>query len=1359
MLHKYFLIIILTIVSQQLFSTEHHPYQTIGIEKGLSNNSVRYIFKDSKGLMWFGTHDGLNRYDGYEFKIYRNILDDTSSLPHNYIYTINEDVKHNLWIGTGQGIGILTPLSNKFSPFYFIRKEDGVRIRLKAQINKITNAPNGDVLVATNGAGLIVKGLNRKDGLRCPVLPIKGAPIYDYNITDIKLDSRKNIYVFIEQIGLCIYNSKNKHINPVNNSLLYAYCIEPDEKDNILLSSAAGLFRFDVNSRLTTRIDKGASAPVNSRLIIRMYMDRQKNLWLGTIADGLKYKRYGSDDIVVKQLERGVQNQSVTAIFEDEAGVKWIGTSKNGIYVFDPRPRKFKTFAHDPANENSLVNNFVSAFYEHRDGRIWVGTDAGISIWNRGQKSFATLNGLYPVVNPLNNSSISAIRPDYVGNIWIATYGNGIYQYNELTGVFKNYRCFNPYTQSENENVRQLVEGHDQILWATTFSQGTLYFFNRAKDRFEPFDKNLQENLLALQEDRQHVLWGGNAAALIKIDRLKQNHQYVNVGKPVRVLHEDKQGNFWIGSEGGGLLLFDRKTMKISKRFSTSDGLCNNSVIGIVEDRGYLWLSTFSGLSKFDIKKQTFVNFFQDDGLQSNQFLDNASLRLRSGELVFGGIKGFNIFHPDSIKPSGKTPRLLVTQMRINNSAVAADDRRVKKTLNGEIEMVQVSFDEAAITIEFSAPEYRVPGKILYRYFMEGWDKNWSQPTKIRSATYTNITDGNYRLHIQSTDTDGNWVANEKVIDIKVLPPWYRSWWAYGAYLTIVTLGVYAFHRYQKRQSFLQYQVELANLRVDQEKELSENKLSLFTSISHEFRTPLTLIINPIKEFLSNKDASVDPNELVVVYRNANRLLTLVDQLLSFRKTEAQTLRISRFNFVLFVNDIVACFDQQAKSKHIDFTLNCPAEEIEVYVDTEKIEIVLFNIIANAFKFTPPGGSIRVEVTAGTNELEVHITDTGTGIPEETGARIFDMFYQRGDRHSGGGFGIGLSLVKKLIEAHHGTVSYTSTLGIGTNFKLTLLLGNTHLQGLDLTNEGYLPKVQDVPFSTTADGLLGTSEEIYPDQYAKNLVSQGSTTDKKVVLIVEDDHDIRAYIRKILETDYLVYEAENGTAGLSFAEELVPDIVITDVIMDGGNGMDLCANIKSSPDLSHIPVIILTSGSASETRLKGIELGADDFITKPFDKDILLARVANLLKSRNVLQQYFLNEITLKSVDFKVSSEDKYFLERCIVITEKHLDDTEFSVKTIADEMAISTSLLYKKTKAISGKSTNEFIRYIRLRAAARMLINTDKNINETALACGFNDVRYFREQFHKVFGMRPSDYVKKYRRQLSAKHRIVKDF
>ncbi len=1364
MLNRYFGALLFSLIFlNQLSAIEYPSIVYLGIEKGLSNNSVRCIYKDRKGFMWFGTRDGLNRYDGYEFKIFRNQLGNTTSLPHNFIYAINEDQEHNLWVGTGQGIGIYNNLTAKFSYAYYINKNSRKKERIKAQVNVIETAANGDVLIGTNGTGLMIHAKNSHAAVQLSIRK-DGKDFTAYNVTSIEVDSNQNIWLFIQSIGLCKYDPWSKKLHIINQSIQSAYCLESDNQKNIWLGTTNGLYSYHIPSNTMLPSPNGQPGMLVTEPVLSLCFDQQKKLWIGTKAGGINILNPSTKKVTYLS-SGGISNylasESVPAIYEDKEGLKWIGTSKGGVNIVDSRSATFRTIAHDPLNPASLINNFASSFLEEQNGKIWIGTDGGgISIWDRKKNSFTNLKFQPGNKQSLSNNLVNNIKQDYLGNIWIATFGGGINKYNRTAHTFEHFQCINWLNGFENKNVWQLLEDRDKVLWATTFSGGKLYFLNRQRNRFEVFDQNLKEDLLAIAEDRDKVLWGGDAKSLIKIDRKHKKHRYYEIGKPVRIVYEDQQGNFWVGSEGGGLILFDRKKGRIIRRYSTTNGLCNNSILSITEDRGNLWIGTFSGLAKFNLRKQTFSNFYYDDGLQSDQFLDNAALKLKSGELVFGGLKGFSIFHPDSIKSIKTVPPILITGLRVNNLPVTSAGPYIYKTKGDQIEALKIPFDEAVVAVDFAALEYSAAGKISYAYYMAGWDKGWNYSDKLKTAAYTKLAEGNYVLHIKSTNTAGDWVKNEKMISIRVLPPWYRSWLAYVFY-TMAAMGViFIYFLYQRHQSHLKYQIDLAHIKMKQEQELSENKLSFFTHISHEFRTPLTLIINPVKEFINSNNSHIDSKELIIVYRNARRLLSLVDQLLLFRKSEIDHLKVLKFDLISFCKEIYVCFSQQAKSKNISFNFQSTVNTLDIYADREKMEIVLFNLIANAFKFTPANGSITLRIEEDPEEIILYVTDNGAGISEGTGARIFERFYQDTNQSSATGFGIGLFLVKKFIESHHGSVSYNSVVGAGTEFKVTILKGKEHFKGHIIHEQHSLPAfVPELIMEHENPGFHELTEEDEIDKKRETAIDLDPTTEKKAILIVEDNADIRSYIKQIFKSQYLIYEAEDGMEGYEVAKKYIPDMVITDIIMKGLSGIDLCMKLKSNPETSHIPVILLTSSSSSEIKLKGIEQGADDFITKPFDKEILMARVANLLKSRSNLQRYFFNEITLKSEDFKVSDEYKIFLEKCIAITEKHIDDPNFNVKTLARELATSPSLLYRKVKSISGKSTNEFIRYIRLRKAAQLLVNSDYNINQTALICGFNDVRYFREQFSKLFGIRPSDYIRKYRGNLSNKHRVIREF
>lgn len=1334
---------------QTLQAIDKTPISHLGIQHGLSNNSIRCIYQDHKGIMWFGTYDGLNRYDGYNFTVFRNKLNDSTSLPHNYIYAIHEDKRNNLWIGTGQGIAIYNGIYSRFKPAYYFPHHSQEKRKISFNVNVIESDAKGNVFIGTNGWGLLVKKENREIAHQVPIIEGK-VERTGYNVQAISIDKQGRIWLFILDAGLCILDNTDHTIRKVNDKVRSATFLEPDDEGNIWVGTSAGLYKYAITADSYTNHYTEESGDLTTNSLVSLFYDKEKNLWIGTEGGGLNILNAATkkfEYILPGEGDNDLSSESVSSIHADNESRIWLGTLKGGINIIDPQKGRFQTISHKINHNNSLVNNFVSAFFEAKTGELLIGTDGGgMSIWNRQLNTY--INYWHDAGNPysISNNSVSCIRQDQYNDIWIATFGGGVNKFNPGNGHFQHYKCINDSTGDENKNAWLIYEDYYKNLWATTFGNGKLYRLNRQQNRFEAFDQNLND-LISLTEDHNHALWGGNSHQLILIDRQSRKHIAYEIGKPVRAIYEDKHYNLWIGTEGGGLILFDRATGKITSRYSDAEGLSNNAVLNILQDdMGYLWLSTFNGLSRFDALTKQFKNFYQSDGLQSNQFSHNAALKLQSGELVFGGINGLNLFYPQNISFRNYMPPVIFTGIWINNKPGSAVDKYIVNTPGDDrISGLRIPFNQAVLSFHFTALEYSSPEKIRYAYFLDGWDKGWNYTDNIRAINYNNISEGSYTLRVKSTNAEGVWNIAEAIIKIQVLPPWYRAWWAWLLYFSLAALLIYVYYRYRARQTRLEYEIKLAHINADKEKEINEKRQSFFTNISHEFRTPLTLIINPVKDLL--KKESKDPKdhtELNVVYRNARRLLSLVDQLLLFRKAEnsADQLRITKLNFYELCREVFLCFIQQAKSKNIEYLFEASDQNLELYADRNKMEIVFYNLLSNAIKYTEDGGKVVFKITGNNDKIEAAVMDSGYGIPQETGDKLFEKFYQVKDKAipAKPGFGIGLYLVKQFIDSHKGQISYESEPGKGTHFYVSLQKGNAHFAEQALFDE-----------SKTESGIFKEISDIEPES-ARSLKEdkaglEAIINDIRSILVIDDNEQMRNYVAGIFSNQFTVYEAARAEDGLKLAKQYLPDIIISDIVMDGMTGIELCRVIKETPSLSHIPVILLTGSFSPESKLQGVEGGADDYITKPFEKELLLARVATLLKNRQNLQKYFYNEITHQENTLKISAEYKEFLETCIAIVEKHLDNDEFSIQTLAEEIGMSHSRLYKKVKAISGQSANSFIRYIRLRKAAELFINTSYNVNETAFYVGIRDVKYFREQFQKTFGMKPSEYIEKYRK------------
>jgi len=1320
------------------------PVRYVGIEDGLSNNAVTGVYQDYKGFMWFTTYDGLNRYDGRSFTIFRNRIGDSASLKGNEVYCIADDLRHNLWVGGRNGLSIYRPDRGAFSIPSYSPPAGGVLRPVGSEVLNINRDGRGDILVATGGTGLLV--FAKGDSVGKQIKLRSGA--VNYKVSAICQDSSDGTtWLIVENVGLCHYSWKGQEVRVVNGSHKQGNCLRADGRGQLWFGSDNGLYRYSISEDSYTGSYVDGAFRVSGLCI-----DREGLLWVATDGRGLLVK--GQDDTKARPyLGPGgkpvVNSSAVYSVYEDGQGRKWIATLRGGVNIIEARPNPIRTIVYNPEKNSNPNNNFILSFCEDQDRHIWIGTDGGgLRCWNREKDEYKVYTHDPGDKKSVGGNFITGILRDAQNEIWVSSWYGGISRYKRAGGNFVHYTCVNPYTGLEENKVWLLYEDRQRRLWASTSNDGTLYTLNRASDRWELFDTTIV-NIQCLAEDGAGSLWGGNYSSLIRIDRDQKKHRKYELGYTVRCIHEDRSGNFWVGTQGGGLLLFDRQTGGY-KRFDEHSGLRSNTILRILEDaEGNLWMSTFNGLVRFDARERSFRSFLQSDGLQSDQFSFNAAMALRSGEFLFGGIKGFNLFYPDSIYGQASKPAIYLTAIRVEDKSLTPASRYVVDRQLEDIRAIEVPYEAANLSFDFVSPEYSAPDKVQYAYYLEGWDSRWNFNNMVRTAHYSRLREGSYTFFLRATDALGRWGTEKKVLFVRVLPPWYRTWWAYLIYGLCLAGGVFLYVRYTRKQERLRYEIKLAHLENEKDKELNEKKLSFFTNISHEFRTPLSLIINPLKE------AREKDKELTTAYRNARRLLSLVDQLLLFRKADsgADVLKIGRLDMVEITKEVWLCFIQQAKAKGIDYGFAGEVKDPVIYADREKIEIALFNLLSNAFKFTPDGGRINVVLGENAGEVSVTVEDSGPGIAASDMEGIFGKFKGMAQK----GFGIGLYLVKHFVESHRGRVYCQSEVGFGARFTIVLRKGVSHLpadsvQVGDGHSEGLLgelvdgaeagaPDKEDVPVLLTEDGK--TADEVI--------------TGKKSLLLIDDEEEIGQYLDHLFRDKYLLYRASNGEDGWKLAQQVIPDLVISDVRMQGMDGVELCNKIKRSEALGHIPVILLTGETATEARLRGIEGGADDYITKPFDKDLLQAKVETVLRNRDQLRRFFFDSITLKETAIKVPVEYQEFLRRCIEVVEGHLDTEDFTTRKFAQAMGMSRSGLYQKVKSISGQSLNAFIRSIRLRRAAVLMLKDGMNVNQAAFQVGIGDARYFREQFVKLFGMTPSDYIKKYRPAFNGELNIIK--
>ncbi len=1321
-----------------------YAIKTYDINSGLPSNSTTCAIKDKDGFLWVGTENGLCRFDGYTFKIFINIPGDSTSLTNNYINTIIEDKKGRIWVGTLDGLNLFDPLTEKFKRF---NHQDHVATSLSN--NKIWS------LLADKDNNIWI---GTDDGFDRFIEKTKSFEIFQPNASDVSAIKGKSVNSIIEDHennlwlgnwggGLNKFNKYTKKFvsfpqlqkaNEKNPNDVWNLCM--DEDGNIWVGTYwKGLFKFEVK---TNKFTSYTSPNNENKGVFRILNLGHHLMVLG--GDGGFYWFNSSNN--TWQKINNLTSFQQAGIFRDNNGIIWI-CSMEGLTKLDSKQYKFAFYPF--ANDRRLVKSIVV-----KSNVIWVGTNNGltaIQLNTNVSKTFLHSSD----ANSIGSNAINRLYLDAKGKLWDLT-EFGFDEYDDQTGKFTHYAHHSSLGAFFNEDVfRDILEVTPGNYWLATDAGLKIYhsqsntfshYFNQ-KDKPYTLSSN---HLYCLLKDADNDIWIGTEGGGLNrfVQPSQRFYNYLANDKKsgsisnndIHNIFLDSHKNVWICTQDG-LNKYVKRTNSFQV-FSKKDGFASNVFKQMVEDvKGNLWIVTETGVSCMDPRTMKVINFDEGDGVFANSVI----CKVNDHQILLGGNKGLVSFDPLSINYNKVAPPVYFSDLQVFNKSVIPDSNGPLKEPIQNAKKIVLSYNQSVFSIEFVALNYTHTEKNSYAYKLEGFDKRWNYIGEQRKAAYTNLNPGKYVFRVKASNNDGVWNDQGKSLIVIITPPWYLTWWAYIIYISLFGAAVYGYIFYNERQAKLKYEVKLAHIETEKEKELHEKKLSFFTNISHEFRTPLTMIINPLKEILYTGGNDVDQQNLNTINRNAKRLLSLVDQLLLFRKADvdADELKLAKINIADLSKEVFLCFSHQTRIKQLEFEYTCAQESIELIADPEKIEIVLFNLLSNAVKFTEPGGKVEMSVSHTDDHVNIQVRDTGCGIVQTAGDKLYHKYYQEYQQNtlSKGGLGIGLFLVKNYTAQHGGKITYESEVGKGTIFSLELPKGMAHLKPTVIIDEAPQRSVffNELMEEEAEDGLPGAFDTAQP-------TAAEITSDLKSILIIEDNKEIGDYIKQLFVTEYIVYEADNGESGLKMVTELMPDIIISDVMMPGISGIELCTRIKENPELNHIPVILLTAITSPEIKLKGVEGGADDYISKPFEKEMLIARVKALLKTRNNLQRYFFNEITLKPNNLKISQEYKEFLQKCLDIVEHHLSDSDFSIKTLANEIGMSHSNVYRKIKSISGQSANGFIRFIRLRKAAELFLTTDSTVAEAAYKVGFNDLKYFREQFSKLFGLNPSDYIKKFR-------------
>jgi signal transduction histidine kinase/ligand-binding sensor domain-containing protein/CheY-like chemotaxis protein/AraC-like DNA-binding protein len=1326
-------------------------FEHLSVQDGLSNNSVLCIGQDRQGFMWFGTADGLNKYDGYTFKQYRaDPKAPKRSLQENYIREIFEDKKGNLWIGT-TGLHLLDRRTDTFTSYLV----DSTKFTYLNIALSIQEDQKGMLWFSAGG------GLNRFDPEKktftsylSPELTPNSGLAEDKNGI-FWMGSGAGLYRFNAQTGELISFPVKDPANPY--PMIMALLID---SEGILWigTGDAGIFRKD------TRSSSAEAVPYNPGGRVNKYVsgngiieDRNGNIWLAT-SEGLQKIDKKTDQVSTYQANPSIpgslNSNNILSVFEDHKGTLWVGTD-NGISRVITYKKPFHTFQISMTRSAArLDENKINTIVEDSDGSVWLGTVKGMYKYNSSANQ-ATYIPLSPTA--FKNSTITkepkslyihVIREDFKGKLWVGT-SSGLYVINQQTNAFTHIPCKIPVQLMAFDQAGKLwIPGGN-----SNSGNAVMAVFNPETLDFTYTEYSLNDStglkdmyMFSSLISRTGDVWvAGGMSGIGRMNQQTGEFTYYlpNPEQPesliendIRTLFEDSKGMIWAGTAMGGLFKLDIETGNFTN-FTTHDGLPSNRVTSITEDdKGKIWLGTSNGLSCYDPKDDTFRNFDTADGLPDNTFRSGSVFK-RNEKLYFGSDNGFIVFNPDSLQDQLSIPPVYITGVQV-----------LEKMREFPVDKLELKYNENFISFDFTALDYQSPEKLQYAYKLENANEDWIFSGNRRYAAYTNLDPGEYIFRVKASNGDGIWNETGASLGFRIHPPFWRTIWAYAAYGFIGLALLYGFRRYTVNRERMKNDLKLKQIETQQLHELETIRSRFFANISHEFRTPLTLILGPLEKLLANANENQNRTLYQTMERNARRLLHLINQLLDLSKVESGSLKLETKpgNIRAFLKTLAASFDSLAQSRNIHFHTHISQEEYLVSFDRDKLEKIVVNLLSNAFKFTPDGGSVELRVCLKNDShsathvkiLEIVIADSGIGIAPAEIDKIFDRFYQVDSSHTRAneGTGIGLALTKELVELHTGTITVASELGKGTSFTVSLPLPVEHGGASSLASSEPSEVNSYHLLTSTLQPAGQIDAEIVLD------IKENEAQEKPLILIVEDNKDLSAYISSHFQLNFRVIEASNGRQGLQQAIEHIPDLIISDVMMPEMDGTELCKRLKTDERTSHIPVILLTAKVGEKSKLEGLETGADDYLTKPFSGTELQVRVNNLIELRKRLRERFSREVTLQPADIAITSADEKFLERVMAIVEANYMEPDFAPEDFEKEAGLSRTQFYRKLKALTDQAPGEFLRNFRLQKAVMLLTGGHGNISDVAYSVGFNSLAYFTRCFKDLYGKSPSQYV-----------------
>jgi signal transduction histidine kinase/ligand-binding sensor domain-containing protein/DNA-binding response OmpR family regulator len=1362
-------------------------FKSITTQEGLSSNDVNCLIQDKFGFIWIGTDNGLNRFDGTEFKIFRNKQNDSNSISDNGIWSLYEDRSGNIWIGTKGGV------VNKYSPEY--ETIEHINLTEKGStsnsITAILEDNNSSIWIGTYSQGLFNYNPSTKKIINWKYDPNSKNGLCNNYITSLLQD--RNGYIWISTYnglnrlnpdnianGFTVFFSDNSNIKTISDNLVWKISQSKLNQDLLWVGTANGLCSYDITKGIFHRLPIKAAVPSQFSNSFSSVVEQNEFgkdvLWASTYSGlfRIDLNDYSTEQFTNNEKSvQGLIGNQIDQLLIDQSGVMWVATEE-GLNYHSLKTHKF----------NKILSQAISSPYYQE---LLNADIKGIVNFSNEQYYIASTEALYLItfkeqqpeikkINELNNLNLWSIEKGLNNDLWIGTYGNGLIHFDLINSkkTFVNIKSPTFRTSAFNY-IKALKLSTKGILWIGFWGGGlAAYDIKNGNYKIWIFDSNNDKSLShndlwSLKEDRLGRLWigtnGGGLNLFVPTDggsffRWQLDHSNNNslINNSIQSITEIPSENnsetiLLIGTENG----ISKATIKnitedlynVDINFSNLSNdivLIENSIKGILADNdGLLWISTSSGLIQFNPKNGTRVNFNTADGLNSNIFNSGAFSRSKSGLMIFGTVKGPVIFNPKEINISEYEPKIIFTDFQIFNQSVIPGNNSPLKTNISVAKEINLSHDQNAITFKFSALDFNASDQIQYLYKMEGFDKDWIKSGPLNLATYTNLDPGSYTLIVKGTNSDGFWSSKSAKINIIISPPVWKTVWAYAIYVIIISLGLFAIRKFELSRTQLRNELKLKDLEAKKIREIENMKSRFFANLSHEFRTPLMLIKGPAEQLL-NKTNVNQTEQIKLIHRNSEKLQNLIDQLLELTQLEAASieLKAKKENLVAIVRGIFFSFSALAESRKISLKFNSVKDQIVTWIDRDKIEKILNNLLSNAFKFTPEHGIINIEIINTTIDnveySRVSIKDSGIGIPDDQIDKIFDRFFQVDDssKRAYSGSGIGLSLVKELVDLHNWKIFVESKEGVGTEFVLQIPLNDNYLKNNQKIIEEKLFDNSEISEFDSPESILAEEKSGFDDKEDGKVYLQNKYT----ILIVEDSEDVRNYIKDILKNDYNILVSENGGKGLDDAFEMLPDLIISDVMMPEMDGIEFCKRIKSDWRTSHIPVILLTAKAASENKIEGLETGADDYITKPFNFRELIARIKNLLEQRQKLRAIFGKDVNFKPENITPNKADQEFLQNAIGIVEKNISDSKFDSEYFAKQVFLSRSQLHRKIQSITGQSTGEFIRTVRLKKAAGLILEKKLSVTQISFEVGFNSPSHFTKAFKQLFDCLPSEFI-----------------